>query len=109
QFVAVVSVLLLVLVVAPGSPARALFEQIVDQGPAPAVGAPATTAPPVSLPLASGGPPVVPAGETAEPTTTPTAPPPALVDPIGLPDGPEPEPPPTCSTDAVADLIDTVR
>src|SRR5690606_33581653 len=99
----------LVLVAAPGSPARALFEQIVDQGPAPAAGAPttSTSTPPPAL-TAGPSAPVSDAGPG--PAPAPTAPePPALVDPVGLPAGPDPEPPPVCSTDAMADAIDSVR
>lgn len=105
HFASVLTLLLVVLVAFPGSPARSLVEDIVSGGPTPV---------PPTAPPAAGLPVVAPSGGlTFTPPaalTGPAAPtPPALVDPLELPPNEPLPPPPVCSTDALADALDQVR
>lgn len=105
HFASVLAVLLVVLAAFPGSPARSLIEDIVSTSP------PATTAP--VAPPAPTLPVVTPSGGLSfTPSVTPPAnppAPPALVDPLELPPSEPLPPPPVCSTDALADVLDEVR
>lgn len=105
HFAAVLALLLVVLAAFPGSPARSLVEDIVSS-PTP-VAAP-TTAPAVGLPVItpSGGLTFTP---SPPPTGGPALAPPVLVDPLELPPDEPLPPPPVCSTDALADVLDQVR
>jgi hypothetical protein len=106
HFAAVLALLLVVLAAFPGSPARSLVEDIVSSSPTP-IAAP-TTAPAIDLPVItpSGGLSFTP---SPPPAGSPAPAPPALVDPLELPPDEPLPPPPVCSTDALADVLDDLR
>ena len=107
HFASVLAVLLVVLAAFPGSPARSLLDDIVSTEPSPTA-TPVTTGVPAARPPLAGGnvtpfaPPRAPDG-VAAPT------PPPLVEPSKLPPAAPLEPPPVCSTDALADALDQLR
>ncbi len=107
HFASVLALLLVVLAAFPGSPARSLVEDIVSTGPpvAAPVAQPAADLPVVTP---SGGLSFTPsAAPIAGPPAAPS--PPTLVDPLELPPSEPLPPPPVCSTDALADVLDEVR
>ncbi len=109
HFASVLAVLLVVLAGFPGSPARSLIQDIVSGGPpsaAPVV-APAADLPVSSPSFGVGSPPSFAPVTSAIDPAPPQ--PPALVDPLELPPAEPIAPPPVCSTDAFADVLDQVR